>query len=323
MRAAALAVIVAALALAACGDENDGGDGADGGSSGAKSVRLAVGIDSVYAPMFLAQEEGIFEKHGLDVQVQQFAQGGEGLDALLAGAMDTAGTTDSNLLQRAGRGDLRSLGAYVEDEGNYVKLVTRKEIDDPSEIRKLGVIPGQISEYGARKMLQSEGIDAESVEFVEVGGPPEMGPLLQRGDVDAFVLNEPWPTRAVELGGKVLQKAKEFDLSYTLGISSTPEWLESHQEEAKALMSAMAEAARRTEEDPEAAAAATEKLAKVPRQQTLDAVRDLTFGVRDFDQDDLERLSEVGDFLLEQKLIDAEPRPEEVFGSASDYVPKG
>jgi len=90
-------------------------------------------------------------------------QGGEGVDAMLAGEIDVAASADSTFLVRAARTDIAVLGPYVEDDGDYVKLVTRQEIGDPGQIERIGVIPGQISEYGAAKLLEAEGIDPESV----------------------------------------------------------------------------------------------------------------------------------------------------------------
>lgn len=312
------ALLTVAAVVAGCGEADDGGAGE---APAGEPITLSVGIDSVYAPMFLAAAEDLFADEGIRVELRQFAQGGEGVDAMLAGEIDVAASADSTFLVRAARTDIAVLGPYVEDDGDYVKLVTREEITDPAQIEKIGVIPGQISEYGAAKLLEAEGIDAESVKVVKVAGPPEMPPLLQRGDIDAFVLNEPWPTRAQELGAKVLMDASEFDLGYTLVLASTPAWVKEHRDEATALMRAMAAAAERTEQDPEAAAEATEEAAKVEPEQTVKAVEDLIFEVRDFDSQDLDRLEDVGDFLLERGIVEERPPVDEVFSPERSYVP--
>ena len=318
------AMAASVLAFAACGEDDDGADGGGAAGGGApQSMTLSVGIDSVYAPMFVAEQEGLFEKEGLDVVLRQFAQGGEGVDAMLAGQIDVAGSADSTFLARAARADITVLGPYVEDDGDYVKLVTREDIDRPDQIKKMGIIPGQISEYGAAKFLEAEGIDPSSVELVKVAGPPEMPPLLDRGKIDAFVLNEPWPTRAQEMGAKVLMDASEFDLGYTLVLATTPKWAEANREAAQKLMRAMAAAADLTERDPELAAEATEKAAKVEPEQTVRAVDDLIFKVRDFDQQDLARLNEVGDFLREKGIVEERVPVDEVFSTDSPYVNGG
>lgn len=77
----------------------------------------------------------------------------------------------------------------------------------------------------------------------------------------------------------------------------------------------------RPEQDPEAAAEATEEAAKVEPEQTVKAVEDLIFDVRDFDSEDLARLEEVGDFLLERGIVEERPPVETVFSPDEGYVP--
>jgi ABC-type nitrate/sulfonate/bicarbonate transport system substrate-binding protein len=320
MRRAALLAIALMLAITGgCGEADDDDGGGGGEASSGEPISLSVGIDSVYAPMFLAQTEGLFEEHGVNVNVRQFAQGGEGMDAMVAGNIDTAGSADSTVLARAAREDIRALGIFVEDKGNYVKLVTREGIDDPSQIKRMGIVPGSISEYGAFKLLRSEGIDPASVELIPTG-PPELPALLEQGDVDGFVIWEPWPTQAEEMGGKVLMKSGEFDLSYVLVVAARKEWLDGHRKEAQAIMDALAEAADQVEQDPEAAAEAAGAQAKLPPEQVEQAVADLEFEVRGFEQSDTATWGEIADFLVERDLVAQKPDVEEVL---SDDVVSG
>jgi ABC-type nitrate/sulfonate/bicarbonate transport system substrate-binding protein len=313
-----VAAILTAAVLAGCGEANND-EGDDGGA--AKPVTISVGVDSVYAPMFVAQDEGLFEKEGLDVELRQFAQGGEGVDAMLAGEIDTAGSADSTFVAR-GQESVRALAPYVEEGGSYVKLVVAEDIDDPKQIKRMGIIPGQISEYGAQKLLESEDIDPSTIEFVKVAGPPEMPPLLQKGEIDGFVLNEPWPTRAEEMGaGKVLRVAEDFGLTYTLVVAARPDWIREDRERAEALMRAIAAAADRVESDPELAAESTERAAQVAPEQTVQAVKELDFGVRDFTRQDLTRLNDVADFLLDRKLIEERPPIDEIFAPDQGFAP--
>jgi NitT/TauT family transport system substrate-binding protein len=302
-----------ALVIAGCGEANNDEE-AEQAASG-EPISLSVGIDSVYAPMFVAQTEGLFEDAGVNVEVKQFAQGGEGMDAMVAGTIDTAGSADSTVLARAAREDIRALGIFVEDEGNYVKLVTREDIDDPSQIKTMGIVPGSISEYGAFRLMRSEGIDPETVKLVPTG-PPELPALLEQGDVDAFVIWEPWPTRAEEMGGKVLMKSGEFDLSYVLVVAAQEQWLASHQKEAKAVMTALSKAADEVEQDPGAAADAAGAEAKLPADQVEQAIEDLEFEVRGFTPADEKKWGQIADFLVERNLVPQRPDVQAVLSDA-------
>jgi len=151
-------------------------------------------------------------------------------------------------------------------------------------------------------------------------GPPELPALLEQGDVDGFVIWEPWPTQAEEMGGKVLMKSGEFDLSYVLVVAARKEWLDGHRKEAQAIMDALAEAADQVEQDPEAAAEAAGAQAKLPPEQVEQAVADLEFEVRGFEQSDTATWGEIADFLVERDLVAQKPDVEEVL---SDDVVSG
>ena len=301
-----LAAMVLVAVVGGCGEASN----EEGGAGG--PITVGVGVDSVFAPMFVAQEEGLFEDEGLDVKVQQFAQGGEGVDAVVAGAIQTAGAADTTMMGKATQGDIRGLGVFVEDVGNYTKLVTRKDISNPRQIEKMGIVPGAIFEWGAVKLLEHFKIDPESVEFVPVD-PAELPVLLQKGDIDAFVSPEPWPTEAEKVGGKVLMPSKEWGLSYVLLIAARADWLRANREQAEALMRALGAGAKRVEQDPEAAAEVTEKVAKVPPELTKEAVADLEFEVRGFNDEDRGNFEDISAFLVERKLVKKEPSVSKFF----------
>ena len=56
-------------------------------------------------------------------------------------------------------------------------------------------------------------------------------------------------------------------------------------------------------------------------EQTVKAGEDLIFEVRDFDSQDLDRLEDVGDFLLERGIVEERPPVDEVFSPERSYVP--
>src|SRR3954463_3972302 len=94
----------------------------------AAPVTIAVGVDPAFTPFFVADAQGLFKKHGLNVQVQQYANAGDAADALVARSADVAGVPDFNLLIRAPRAPLKALGVYVEDVGNYVNVAAGKNV---------------------------------------------------------------------------------------------------------------------------------------------------------------------------------------------------
>jgi NitT/TauT family transport system substrate-binding protein len=269
-------------------------------------ITVAVGVDPAFTPFFVADAQGMFAKHGLTVQIQQYANGGEAADALVAQSADVAGVPDFNLLIRAPRADLDAIGVYVEDVGNYVKVVARNEVASPKDVKRIGIVPGTFSQYAAARFMQAYNLDPASTELVNAG-PPEMPQLLQSSAMDAFILWEPWPTRAAQQGGKVLMPISEFGLSYVLTVSTRHDWLKEHPDQAKAFMQAMSDATTFVKEHPAEAAAITKKAAQTPEALTELAVKQLQFGTREISDQDRDHFEKMLDFLTEKKILETRP----------------
>lgn len=279
LRTAAGAVALL-TALAACGSgttDSGGGGGGDKGSG--PKVRLAVGIDASYAPFFIADSEGYFKKQGLNVEVVQFGRGGEAVDALGTGQVQLAGSSDTTTIgQLQQNPNLRSLLVY-EQSGKYLKVVVGKNISDPKQIKKMAIVPG-LSELAATRFLESKKIDTKSVKFI-TADPPEIPALLEKGDVDGYVLWEPWPAKGVGLGGRVQETTGDYGLTYVHWLIGDNKWLGGNQETAAKVARALDEGAKKTEADPQLAADVTMKAAKIPKDQTINAVKEIDFQVRD------------------------------------------
>jgi ABC-type nitrate/sulfonate/bicarbonate transport system substrate-binding protein len=282
------------------------------------AITVAVGVDPAFTPFFVADAQGIFKKHGLNVQIQQNANAGVAADALVARTVAVAGVPDFNLLIRAPRVPLRALGVYMEDVGNYVKVVSSKGVSGPKDVKRIGVVPGTFSEYAAARFIQAFQLDPESIQTINAG-PPEMPQLLASNGMDAFILWEPWPTRAVQQGAKVLMPIREFKLSYVLTVATRPDWLQAHPQQAKALMLALSEATTFVKEHPVDAAAITKKAAQIPEALTELAIKELQFGTREISENDQAHFNEMLDFLVAKKIIATKPALDELI--VQGYAP--
>ncbi len=268
-------------------------------------IRISVGIDGAYAPMFLAAEQGLFEEAGLNVELVQFAQGGEGVDALIAGEIQVSGTGEATAMAKSTQGDLAALAVFQES-GQYIKLVGGEGIASISDIRRMGVVPGSLSEYGASRAFAENGVDESAVEFIQAG-PPELPALLQTGEIDGFVLWEPWPTRAQESGGQVLAESGDFGYVYNQWLVADPAWVEANPAEALAVVETIAQACELVESDPVAAIAATLAQTDVPEETVQLAVDEIDFGVRDFTDEDVSTYTDIRAFLIERGIVQTEP----------------
>lgn len=300
--ASAVAILLSLTVLAACGS---GSTDSGGPAASGPKIRIAVGIDASFAPFFLADAKGMFADQGLNVEIVQFGQGGEAVDAIASGEVQLAGNSDTTTIGRLQQNpDLRALLIYQES-GRYLKVVTREDARDPSKIKKMGVVPG-LSELAAIKFLESKKIDPDAVEFVSAG-PPEIPALLEKGDVDAYVLWEPWPAKGVEQGGKILETTGDYGMTYVHWLVTGQKWLSGNQETAAKIAKVLDEAAAQVEADPKAAAEATQKAAKVPTDQTLTAIKEIDFKVRDITDADTKAYEDTADFYVSTGKLKTRP----------------
>jgi NitT/TauT family transport system substrate-binding protein len=263
-------------------------------------VKVGIGVDAAYVPLYLSKQDKLFAKHGVNVELVQFSQGGDALDAVAAGQMPVGGAAEPTTLIRAARIDIKVLGIYGES-GTYVKLVAKAGITEPKQLKKIGVVPGSVSEFATELMLIKYNIDPKSVELIKAG-PPEFPALLARGDVDGYFLWEPWPTNGIKQGGHVLLTSGDVGYSYNMWLSAGGAWLAGHREEAKAVLGSLAEACDIVRADPSKGAAAVQAEAKIPAAAALDALKEIHCVVRDFNDTDLATYEKIADFLAKRKI---------------------
>lgn len=263
-------------------------------------IRYAVGVDPAFSAIYLAKQEGLFQKAGVNVQVVQYSQGGDAVDAMIAGQADLVSSAESTVMIRATRGDVRALGVFSQS-GTFIKFVARKGIDDVKQVKKFGIVAGSVSEFSTVKLLQKYGIDEKSVEFVKAG-PPEFPALLARESVDGYFLWEPWPANGVKQGGKILATSGDVGYVYNMWVAAAGPWLDKHKAEAKAVMKALAQACDELRAHPEKAGEASQKEVKLPAAQANALLQGVEWKVRDFTPADIATYKAIADFQVSRKI---------------------
>ncbi len=264
-------------------------------------IRFGVGLDPAFSPVYYAAQNKMFEQAGLNVELLLLAQAADALDAVIAGQNQLGGGSESTVITRAARGDVRAFAIFGES-AKFIKLAARKGITKPEEIKKFGVVPGSAGEFVSGKLLAKYGIAPDSITWVK-GAPPEFPALLARGDVDAYFLWEPWPTRALSVGGTILMESGDVGYSYNMLVASSGAWLRENQAEARALAKVLGEACAQIRADPEKAAVATQAATKIPLEQARTLLKDVTCSVRDFTPEDMATYNEIADFQFKGGLV--------------------
>ncbi|MFW3171602.1 ABC transporter substrate-binding protein [Geodermatophilus sp. CPCC 206100] len=301
--ALAAAAVLALVSLAACGEGTT--DDAGGGGGAGPVIRIATGVDASYAPVYLAAQEGIFADHGVNVEYVTTEGGPAAGQTVIAGAAEVATLSDATTTSlMATAPDLRAFAVF-EQSDQYIKVVLRDGIESPADIRTMSNVPG-LMRLASFRYLENEGIDPAGIEFIDVA-PPDIPTLLQRGDIDATVIFEPWAARSDAAGGRVVADIGDFGVSYSQWLLADAGWLSENEEAAADIAAAIAEADERVQEDPQAAAEAMEQAVQIPVDQALEILPQIDFAVRDLTAEDVEAARRTAEFFVEQGSLASVP----------------
>jgi len=269
-------------------------------SARAVEIRIAVGADPSFVAFFVAKQEKLFEKQGLDVKLLNFAGGGVMLDALPAGQAVMSASTESTTIVRMGRADIRAV-AIIGESGDNLKLMARKEIANPKGIKVFGVVPGGVFEYLNVLTSAKYGLDPSGMKTVK-SGPPELPALLVRGDIDAFWIFEPLASLTEKQGARVLAQSKDVGYTYATWVSAYGPWLKDNKADAEKVLKALAQACEITTANPQKAAEAMHAQMKLPVAQSLEILKLMTCKARAFTDADLKGYDAIADFLANSKI---------------------
>jgi ABC-type nitrate/sulfonate/bicarbonate transport system substrate-binding protein len=240
------------IALSASGWVTHRAHGAD--ASPPRKIRMAfTSLSSVMCPPWIAREAGIFNKHGLEVEVIATPTGVEGMNALIAGEVQflqiSGGTTASAAL---GGADVTVVGTTLD--ALVQSLMVRPEIDKAEQLKgkALGITRfGTSIDVGARLALRHFGLVPEKdVAIVQVGGMESMVTALQTNRIQAGILSYPAITQALKLGNKVLLDVASLGIPYAFtGMTTRGRLIREDADLVRRYMMAQTEAIARAKRD--------------------------------------------------------------------------
>jgi NitT/TauT family transport system substrate-binding protein len=207
----AAVLATAALAFAACGDDDDSADEGGSGQGAAETTTLKVSYVPYVgaAPFELGIEKGFFRKRGLEIEQSEGPAPAPIMAQVTSGQLDIGFTTIPALIAAvSGGAPLQAISAFdgVIDPDNPQGAILVKEgsgIKSPKDLegKKVGVVALQ-SELDVllHEVVRRDGGDQTKVQSVQVPFP-EMLAALKADRVDAVVNVEPFLTLAEEEGG--------------------------------------------------------------------------------------------------------------------------
>jgi NitT/TauT family transport system substrate-binding protein len=201
------AVVSAGLLLSATGCGSEAGEAQE---SGLASITLATSITgSSFLGVTAGVERGIFEKHGIDLEIVKVKNTSEGAAALESGQADISSVLTEGVISLAAAGSDTKIVANMLTEDQHI-LYGGEGIDSLEDLRggKVGVVgPGSGTEILAKHLFEVEGIGEENAEYVPSGAASSQVAALISGQIDAAGLVPPYDHTAE---GEGLNKILEY-----------------------------------------------------------------------------------------------------------------
>ncbi len=211
IRVTALLASTVALAAVLSACSSSGGTPSAGGSpNGDKpetsDITVTFGTNTAStAPLWLAADEGIFAKHGLNVKVVE-ATSTVGATAVVGGGSQFFLGEAASAFAAVAQGRPIQIIGMLQDFNNQ-KFYVRPEITDPSQLKGKSIAisaNGDSTDLSVRSALEHFGLSASDVTLLATGGSSNRIASLISGKVAGTVLSEPTATKAGQQGMKLL-----------------------------------------------------------------------------------------------------------------------
>jgi NitT/TauT family transport system substrate-binding protein len=170
-----------------------------------------------YAPLWIADQTGLFKKHGLDVQLIYISAGSVIVPALLSGQVDIANMSSAPALTAWARGAELSAVGVTSNRLLHV-IMTRSSIKRPEDLKNKkvgGDRYGSLSDLLLREALRYYNLAPDrDVAVIQTGGLPERLGALKVGAVDAAIVTGDTAIEAEKLGFHKLIDLGQLPIRY-------------------------------------------------------------------------------------------------------------
>lgn len=288
-------------------------------SASAEPIR--VGSTPTGHLMWIAEHQGYFETHDVEVELKEYTSGVTASQALLKGEADLINSSEFAFVSNAMRNsDLRVVASI--SRANSAELFARSDrgIETATDLvgRRIGVTRRSIGEFFLGEYLAINGIGISEVELVDLRAP-DIVVEITSGNIDAAITWEPFVYRTKKsLGRSFFALPDQESYYYHFVLAGFRNWIGARRNQVTALLKALIDAEHFASEDPAAAQSIIAKrfdldpnfvrdtwdryVLEVSLQQTLISLMEQEAHWRI--ERGLDEAADIPDFL---RMIDAEP----------------
>jgi len=202
--------LATAVALVGCTDSGAAPEPTEAGPGETYQVRVAALPIAETGAIWAALEAGIFEEHGIELEILPAQGGAQAIPALVAGDIDFAiGQPMGPFRAALGGEDVRILSNYANSLASGDADVNSVVASAASGIQSWADLSGKtvsVNSLGAagdltiRAAVEADGGDPNSIEFVAVAFP-DVPAQIEAGAIDAAWAPDPFRGMVVAAGG--------------------------------------------------------------------------------------------------------------------------
>lgn len=207
------------------------------------------------AAAWYAQEKGLFQKYGLDVNLTLISSGSKSVAALISGDMDICQVAISGIVNAVAAGkDVVFIAGLVNTYPG--SLFVKADITKAEQLKGRIIAvsqPGSAAASATSLVLRQLGLDpTKDVTYLSVGSDGERFTALVSGQVDGALLYPPATLKAREKGFTNLYDLGKSKLPYQLtGIGTSQAFIKKDRAAVIAFVKAMTEAVAMMKKDPD------------------------------------------------------------------------
>jgi NitT/TauT family transport system substrate-binding protein len=191
----------------------------------AATIRIgSAGLSGELLPLWIAQDRGLFKKHGLDTEVITIQGGPLTVQALLGGSVQfIAGGASSPMEAKIRGADVVTVAIFINSLP--YTLVSSASIKSPSQLKgkRFAVSRlGAVSDLSLRIALRNMGINPEKEAVIlGIGDQTSRFSALRSGAVDATIISPPLTVTARKLGLNLISSFQDAGLAWAYNSIDT------------------------------------------------------------------------------------------------------
>ncbi len=221
------------------------------------TLRIAVLpiIDTL--PMYVAEQEGLFAKYGVQVEFVPVSSAPERDQLLAAGqAAGTVNETISVFLFNKEQIQMQAVRYALTPTAGaghfFILASSQSGITSPEQLKgvEIGISQGTIIEYFTDRMLQTQGFQPDEIKTIPVPKIADRMALLASGELKAAVLPDPLASLAIQQGAVIVLDDSQYPQYGSSVISFRKEVIDAHPAAIRAFLAAIEEATGLINADP-------------------------------------------------------------------------